>query len=37
MTQLDGMGVEMKYHTVMAHYLMYVKDIDWYYAWFYVG
>lgn len=32
MTQLDGVGVEMKYHTVMAHCLMYVRDIDWYYV-----
>lgn len=32
MAQLDGMGVEMKYHTVMAHCLMYVMDIDWYCA-----
>lgn len=29
---LDGMGVEIKYHGVLAHHFMYVMDIDWYYA-----
>lgn len=33
---LNGMGVEIKYHTVIARCLMYVMDIDWYEAWFYV-
>lgn len=34
---LDGMGVEIKYHTLIAHCLIYVMDIDWYYARFYMG
>lgn len=29
---LDGMDVQIKYHTLLAHYLMYVMDVDWYYA-----
>ena len=29
---LDRMGVEIKYHTVIARCSMYVMDINWYYA-----
>lgn len=29
---LDGMGVEIKYHTVIAHCVMFIMGIGWYYV-----